>query len=125
MEELRIVGDKTKGLKVANMVEGGVTPLCSAAQLGEMGFDLAIYPLTALYAATKALQDAYGTLAATGSSQGSWESMVSWRAFNEIVGLEDKFAKEEHFTAVQGPASNIEDRLRVRVKALSKPVSVQ
>jgi 2-methylisocitrate lyase-like PEP mutase family enzyme len=125
LDELRLVGSQTKGIKVANMVEGGITPLCSAPQLAEMGFGLVVYPLSALYAATRALQDVYGALARTGSSQEAWESMVSWRAFNEVVGLEEKFAREEHFTAVQGPASDISDRLRVRVKGLVKPVSVQ
>lgn len=125
VDELHIVGEKTKGLRVANMVEGGVTPLCSAPQLGEMGFHMVIYPLSALYAATRALVEVYGGLAAHGTSQESWERMVSWRAFNDILGLEDKYALEEHFTAVKGPASNINQRLRVKVKGLVKPVSVQ
>lgn len=123
VDELRIIGEKTKGIRVANMVEGGVTPLCSTAQLKEMGFEMVLFPLSALYAATRALTEVYGGLAATGSSQGSFERMVSWRAFNDILGLEDKFAREEHFTAVKGPASNIEDRLRVKVKGLVKPLS--
>jgi len=125
VDEIRIVGDKTKGLRVANMVEGGVTPLCSTEQLKEMGFHLAVFPLSALYAATRAMVEVYGGLAAEGTSQSSWDRMVSWRAFNDIVGLEDKFALEDHFTAVKGPASNIDQRLKVKVKGLVKPMSVQ
>jgi len=79
------------------------------------------YPLSSLYAATLALVDVYGGLAATGSSQDSWENMVSWRAFQDILGLEDKYATEEHFTSVKGPATNIEQRLRKKVKGLVKP----
>ena len=123
VEELQVIGQKTRGVRVANMVEGGVTPLCSSAQLSEMGFHVVIYPLSALYAATRALVEVYGGLAASGSSKDSWERMVSWRAFNDIIGLEDKFAVEEHFTAVKGPASNIGQRLRVKVKGLVKPAS--
>jgi len=123
VEELQIIGQKTKGMRVANMVEGGVTPLCSSGQLSGMGFHVVIYPLSALYAATRALVEVYGGLAASGSSKDSWERMVSWRAFNDIIGLEDKFAVEEHFTAVKGPASNIGQRLRVKVKGLVKPAS--
>ena len=44
---------QAKGIKVANLVEGGITPLCSAPQLAEMGFGLVVYPLSALYAATR------------------------------------------------------------------------
>ncbi|KAI8110189.1 hypothetical protein M9435_001868 [Picochlorum sp. BPE23] len=62
----------------------------------------------------------YGLPPATGTSQDSWENMVSWRAFQDILGLEDKYATEEHFNSVQGPASNIEHKLR-KVKGLVKP----
>ena len=50
--------------------------------------------------------------------------MVSWRAFSEIVGLDEKLHAEDHFTRVKGPASDIQQRLRVKVKGLVKPVSV-
>lgn len=120
IDELRMVGEHTGGLRVANMVEGGVTPICSTAQLQDMGFHLVCYPLSSLYAATRTLVDVYGGLAATGTSQDSWENMVSWRAFQDILGLEDKYATEEHFNSVQGPASNIEHKLR-KVKGLVKP----
>jgi hypothetical protein len=120
-EELAAVGARTQGLRVANMVEGGVTPLAAAAALAAQGFHLAQFPLSAIFAATRALQEAYGGLAATGGSESSWEGMVSWRAFNGVLGLEEAFDREDHFTRVQGPASNIEDRLRIKVRGLVKP----
>lgn len=123
VDELRIVGENTAGMRVANMVEGGVTPICSTAQLQDMGFNIVCYPLSSLYAATRALVEVYGGLAATGTSQNSWEDMVSWRAFQDILGLEERYASEEHFNSVQGPASNIEKRLRAKVKGLVKPHS--
>ena len=123
IDELRIVGENTQGIRVANMVEGGVTPICSTAQLKDMGFQVVCYPLSSLYAATRALVEVYGGLAATGTSQNSWEDMVSWRAFQDIVGLEERYATEEHFNSVQGPASNIEQRLHAKVKGLVKPYS--
>ena len=121
VDELRIVGEQTNGLRVANMVEGGVTPICSTAQLKDMGFHVVCFPLSSLYAATRALVEVYGGLAVNGTSQDSWEDMVSWRAFQDILGLEDKYAIEDHFTSVQGPATNIEQRLKTKVKGLVKP----
>lgn len=123
IDELRIVGQNTQGIRVANMVEGGVTPICSTAELKDMGFHVVCYPLSSLYAATRALVEVYGGLAATGTSQNSWEDMVSWRAFQDILGLEERYATEEHFNSVQGPASNIEQRLHAKVKGLVKPYS--
>ena len=125
VDELRIVGENTTGLRVANMVEGGVTPICSTAQLQDMGFHVACYPLSSLYAATRALVEVYGGLAATGTSQHSWEDMVSWRAFQDILGLEERYTSEEHFNQVQGPSSSIEQRLRAKVKGVVKPHKVE
>ena len=79
----------------------------------------------AAYSAAAALQGAYGALAREGSSRERLDAMVSWRAFNEVLGLEEKFSSEDHFTAVQGPGSDVSERLRVRVKGLMKPVSRQ
>ena len=100
VDELRIIGDKTQGMRVASMVEGGVTPLCSVDQLQDFGFNLCIFPVSALYAAARALTEVYGGLAQTGTTQGQLDRMVSWRAFNDILGLEDRLVEEEHFTAV-------------------------
>ena len=125
VDELRIVGENTVGLRVANMVEGGVTPICSTEQLKEMGFHIACYPLSSLYAATRALVEVYGGLAATGTSQHSWEDMVSWRAFQDILGLEERYTSEEHFNSVQGPSSSIEQRLRAKVKGAVREHKVE
>lgn len=124
IDEIAAVGSRTQGIKCGNMVEGGITPVCSLHQLSDMGYNVGFYPLSALYAATRALQDVYATLKSEGSSQGAWESMVSWRAFNSVLGLEDAYEREHHFTQVQGPASSIEHRLRVKVKGLVKAARV-
>ena len=126
VEELSIIGEKTYGLRVANMVEGGVTPLCSTKQLKDMGFNVVVFPLSAIFSAARALKEVYGALAEDGSSQKKWDGMVSWRAFNDVLGLEDRLVVEDHFTKVKGPASSINpQQLRVKVKGIAKPVSVQ
>ena len=52
-----------QGLRVANMLEGGVTPLHTPAELKAMGFHIVVYPLSALYSVTRALLNTYTTLA--------------------------------------------------------------
>ena len=44
---------------VANMVEGGRTPMLSAARLAEIGYALAIYPVAGLFSAAAALDTVY------------------------------------------------------------------
>jgi len=51
---------------VANMLEGGVTPLLSREELAKLGFTIAVFPLTGLYASAKALQEVYGHLKGRG-----------------------------------------------------------
>ncbi|MGI9516026.1 MAG: isocitrate lyase/PEP mutase family protein [Pirellulaceae bacterium] len=50
------------GPKMANMVEGGDTPVLSPDQLESLGYSIAAYPLTLLSAATRAMQDALKAL---------------------------------------------------------------
>ena len=57
---------------VANMVEGGRTPLLSKAELEALGYKLALFPGTRfLAAAAAALRDCYGLLKQQGSTVGA------------------------------------------------------
>ena len=51
---------------LANMVEGGRTPILPAARLKELGYSIAIYPAVGFLAAAQALERAYSTLRDTG-----------------------------------------------------------
>ncbi len=63
IDEMRAIADATPGcVRVANMIEGGRTPLLSPDELHDLGYDLIVSPLTGLLAATKAMQHAYATL---------------------------------------------------------------
>jgi 2-methylisocitrate lyase-like PEP mutase family enzyme len=52
------------GWHMANLVEGGATPLLPHAELERIGYRLAAYPLTLLSAAIKAMQGALSEMAA-------------------------------------------------------------
>lgn len=60
-EEMRRYG-AIPGYKLANMLEGGKTPILPPAELGALGFSLAAYPLTLLSAATAAMRGALADL---------------------------------------------------------------
>ncbi|MGV1099654.1 isocitrate lyase/PEP mutase family protein [Thiovibrio sp. JS02] len=57
-EEMRVFCREVPGPKMANMLEGGKTPLLPPARLAEMGFTIAAYPLTLLNHAIHAMQQA-------------------------------------------------------------------
>jgi 2-methylisocitrate lyase-like PEP mutase family enzyme len=54
--EMRRATREAPGIHMANMVEGGATPIPSKAQLTELGYDFAIFPLTLMAAAMAAMQ---------------------------------------------------------------------
>ncbi len=62
--EMRQICDELPGAKMANMLEGGATPDLTQAELKEIGFSIAAYPLTLMSAAMRAMDAALSALAA-------------------------------------------------------------
>jgi len=88
VEELQEVARAIPGAPLfANMIEGGKTPLLSSAELRELGYKMVVYPLSALFAATKAVQATYQALFAEQSTASRQDEMVSFGEFEEIIGV--------------------------------------
>lgn len=86
--ELRKVGETFRGVPlVVNLVEDGKTPWLSGSALHALGFKIALYPISALLAAAKTLENVYASLGA-GEAVPSAQR-VSFRQYNDIVGLPD------------------------------------
>lgn len=73
---------------VANMVEGGQTPVLSAAELAEIGYSLAIFPATGFLAMGAALKGAYGHILREGSSTGLETPLDDFKEFSKLMGFE-------------------------------------
>jgi 2-methylisocitrate lyase-like PEP mutase family enzyme len=71
---------------LANMVEGGDTPLKSAGQLQAMGFRIVIFPGGAARAVAFCLQEFYSTLQRTGSTQPLRSRMLDFSQLNTLIG---------------------------------------
>lgn len=90
--ELEKVASTFKGVPLlANMVEDGKTPYLTTKVLEELGFKLAIFPVTALLAVTKRLHDVYATLL-KGEGVPADDTRVTFQHYNEIVGLPELLA---------------------------------
>ena len=79
-------------MHVANMVEGGRTPMLSNARLAEIGYALAIYPVAGLLSAAAALETVYRKIRETGSSLGSPAPLYSFAEMNRLMGFEEVWA---------------------------------
>jgi len=77
---------------MANMVEGGKTPLLAAAELEAIGFALVIFPGGIVRALAHMARDYYGSLAAHGTSQPFRARMLDFNGLNEVIGTPDLLA---------------------------------
>ncbi|MFW6266536.1 MAG: isocitrate lyase/PEP mutase family protein [Halanaerobiales bacterium] len=82
---------------MANMIEGGKTPVKSFGELEDMGYSLVIYPLSTLYIMTKAVKDLMDEMMRKDTPQGKVDEMASFSEFNEIVGLKEIRETEEKY----------------------------
>jgi 2-methylisocitrate lyase-like PEP mutase family enzyme len=97
LAHLREIGARSPGPNVANMIEGGRTPVLSRTELAALGFQLILYPLAGLFAAAKALESIYKTVLAQGTTVGSNIPQLSFAEFNQLIGVEKKYALAERF----------------------------
>jgi len=72
------------GPKMANMLEGGITPILSPQRLQEIGYRIVAYPLALLNSAVYAMQEALQGLAAGDLPQRS----VDFATIRNIVGFD-------------------------------------
>ena len=97
LDQLADVGRLAPKPTVANMVDHGRTPMLDQARLAEMGFDLILYPLTGLYAATHALTAVYQHLHKRGTTAEARDSLVTFQQFNDLIGVGEKNALSDKF----------------------------
>ncbi|HET8719665.1 MAG TPA: isocitrate lyase/PEP mutase family protein [Candidatus Nitrosotenuis sp.] len=95
IDEMRKIGKEIKAPLVANMIEGGATPILSAKQLHRMGFKIILYPLSVLYANTYASLAILRELKKSGSTSKLGKNVVRFDEFNDIVEL-SKFRNLEN-----------------------------
>jgi 2,3-dimethylmalate lyase len=87
IEELRRVCSEIDGPCLANLIEGGRTPILSARQLEAMGFAAVTWPVSASYAIAHAVAEVYAALLRDGTTQAARGRMVDFTAFNGLIGL--------------------------------------
>jgi len=92
--EMKKIGKTIKAPLVANMIEGGGTPISSASALHKMGFKIILYPLSVLFANTFASIQILKELKKSGTTTRLNKNLVNFDEFNNIVEL-SKFRKLE------------------------------
>jgi len=94
--ELELIGRKFDVPQMANMLEGGRTPILTPAELADMGFEIAIYGISLLMHSVRTMQDVLGKLA-----QGDVSFIgkgVGFEEYKSIVGFDDWAKIEDKFS---------------------------
>jgi 2-methylisocitrate lyase-like PEP mutase family enzyme len=86
---------------LANMADGGKTPIRTAAELRDIGFSLAIFPSLPALAAAEAVRKALEHLKATGSSRHPDVGLYDFDRFCRLIGFEDVWAFEERWAEAE------------------------
>jgi 2-methylisocitrate lyase-like PEP mutase family enzyme len=74
---------------MANMADGGKTPIRSKSELAALGYKLAIFPSATGLAAAAAAENALQTLKSAGTSNSPNLPLFSFSEFNSLIGFEE------------------------------------
>lgn len=99
-EEMRAVNAalaETRTPSMANMIEGGKTPLLSPGELKALGYSVVAYPCGSVFAAAKALQKWAAHLKQHGTTKGYLEHMLSFEEYFEMIGARAIREREKEF----------------------------
>lgn len=98
-EELKEIATKIHAPLVANMIENGVTPNLSANLLQQMGYRIAVFPLSGLYGAAYAMKKIFSDLKQTGSTQICRDIMMNFGEFNELIELQKFMDMDQKYSS--------------------------
>jgi 2-methylisocitrate lyase-like PEP mutase family enzyme len=95
VDELRAIAAAIDRPLVANMSEHGKTPLLSRDEIAELGYAIALYPSSTLFAAAESARAIAELLLRDGTTRNGLDRILEFGAFNELVGLSAWQAEEE------------------------------
>lgn len=87
-DEMKLICQEVPGCKIANIVEGGLTPNLSMKELEDIGYKMAVYPLTALSSAMKAMVDSLNKLKKDDDRS---SNLMSFTELRKRVGFDDYY----------------------------------
>ncbi|MGD9538752.1 MAG: oxaloacetate decarboxylase [Alphaproteobacteria bacterium] len=88
VEEMRRITASFEQPCLANMVEGGRTPILSRTELIEVGYRIAIFPAAGFLATAAALEAVYRGLKDDGSTKNTETALYPFAEMNKLMGFE-------------------------------------
>lgn len=85
-EEFRTFAKEVKGKLLANMTEFGKTPYITVDEFRDMGYSIALFPVTCFRASMKATDDTLAALKKAGTQAGLLDKMMTRQEVNKLIG---------------------------------------
>lgn len=105
VDEMRAIARRFRGVPLlANMVNGGATPVLAPAELAEIGYRIAIFPAAGFLAACQALTSAYSALGTTGRVEDGDARLFPFGEFNDLMGFGEVIEFEDSYARQDGSA---------------------
>lgn len=101
-EEMARIAASFDAPLLANLVEGGRTPVLSREELERLGYKIAIFPASGFLAAGAALRSVYGELRQAGSTSRYEGELYAFPDFNRLMGFERVWAFEREYAEEGG-----------------------
>jgi methylisocitrate lyase len=97
-EQLKIIRESVPGPLVANMIEGGLSPILTIEEFEELGYQFVGFVLSSIFAAARAIMNVLTELREKGTTRGYEQHMATFEEFTRIVKLPEFFALEQKYS---------------------------
>lgn len=86
---------------LANLVEGGETPVLTAQELQDIGYTIGLFPATGFLAFGAAMRSVYGHIREHGSSAGLTTPLDDFKRFSKLMGFQDVWDFEKKWAGAE------------------------
>ena len=90
---------------MANMADGGRTPIRSVKELADIGYSMSIFPSATGLAAARAVENALNVLKTEGTSNSPNSPLFSFAEFNHLIGFDEIWDFERRWARDDRPAA--------------------
>ena len=94
VEEMRQIGLEVPGCKIVNIVEGGITPELPMAELSDIGYQMAVSPLTLMASAMQAMNRALDALMQDAPER---QDMMDFAGLRTRIGFDEYYENAENY----------------------------
>ena len=97
VEQMKRTNESINAPTMANMVEGGKTPILTVKELQGVGYSVVCVPNATVYATAWALRGLWSELKKEGTTRNWIDRMICFDDFNKLVGLDKVRERESHY----------------------------